>query len=138
MDAPAAKQTRLSKAQRGVLILMVFSVFINYIDRSNLSVAAPDVKMELGITADQLGRLLSAFFWTYAILQLAGGWLVDRYDFRWGYGIGFQIGALAPSGTGLATSFGALLMLRLVLGMGESVAYPAYSKIIATTFPQQH
>jgi ACS family D-galactonate transporter-like MFS transporter len=138
MDALAAKQTRLTKAQKGVLILMVFSVFINYIDRSNLSVAAPDVKAELGITADQLGRLLSAFFWTYAVLQLAGGWLVDRYDVRWVYGIGFLVWSLATSGTGLATSFGTLMILRLVLGMGESVAYPAYSKIIATTFPQQH
>ena len=101
MDATAAVDTRLSKAQRGVLILMVVSVFINYIDRSNLSVAAPGIKMELGITAEQLGKLLSAFFWTYAILQLAGGWLVDRYDVRWVYGIGFLVWSLATSGTGV-------------------------------------
>src|SRR5258707_10009710 len=99
MDAPMAVETRLSKAQKGVLILMVFSVFINYIDRSNLSVAAEDVRRELQFTPYQLGKLFSAFFWTYAVLQLAGGWLVDRYDVRLVYGIGFLVWSLATSGT---------------------------------------
>ena len=51
------------------LLLLVLSVCINYIDRSNLSIAAPLLKGELGISASQLGILLSAFFWTYTVTQ---------------------------------------------------------------------
>jgi ACS family D-galactonate transporter-like MFS transporter len=138
MRTAAVEEVRLTKAQWGVLLLLVVSVFINYIDRSNLSVAAPDVKTELGLTASQLGRLLSSFFWTYAIFQLVSGWLVDRYDVRWVFGIGFLAWSLATAGTGLATGFGTILTLRLLLGISESVAYPSYSKIIAGTFPERH
>ena len=59
-----------------VMGLLVFSVFINYVDRGNLSIAAPMIKDELGISATQLGLLLSAFFWTYAFCQLVAGWLL--------------------------------------------------------------
>jgi hypothetical protein len=65
-----------------VLFLLGLSVLINYIDRSNLSIAAPLLKDELGISASQLGTLLSAFFWTYALMQIPAGWLVDRFDVR--------------------------------------------------------
>jgi ACS family D-galactonate transporter-like MFS transporter len=63
-----------------VTTLLVVSVAINYIDRGNLSVAAPLLKSEMGITPAQLGILLSSFFWTYAAFQLVAGWLVDRFN----------------------------------------------------------
>src|ERR1035438_2056611 len=66
-----------------VLFLLGLSVFINYVDRNNLSIAAPMLKDELGISASQLGVLLSAFFWTYACLQPFAGWLVDRWNVNW-------------------------------------------------------
>ena len=66
-----------------MLVLLFLSVFINYIDRSNLSIAAPLLKDELGISASQLGILLSAFFWTYSTCQILSGWLVDRFDVKW-------------------------------------------------------
>src|SRR5260221_9715289 len=138
MSYASLQNSRLTRAQWGVLILMVVSVFINYIDRSNLSVAAPDVRAELHMSPSQLGSLLSSFFWTYAIFQLVGGWLVDRYDVRWVYGIGFFAWSLATAGTGLAGTFTTLLGLRLLLGISEAVAYPSYSKIIAGSFPEEH
>src|ERR1700745_983949 len=97
--------SRLSPAFVRILVLLFLSVFINYIDRSNLSIAAPLIKDELKISASQLGILLSAFFWTYSSCQLLSGWLVDHYDVKWIFAGGFflllrgtpssRVGALA-------------------------------------------
>src|SRR5258708_1180483 len=85
-----------------------------------------------------MGMLLSGFFWTYASFLILAGWLVDRYDVRWVFGVGFVIWSGATLATGLISGFAALMALRLLLGAGESVAYPSYSKIIAGNFPQTH
>lgn len=118
------------------LILMVVSVAINYVDRGTLSTAAPMLNVELAISPAQMGMLLSAFFWTYSFLQIISGWLVDRYDVKWVMAIGFLLWSVSTAATGLATAFGALFVLRLLLGVGESVAYPCYSKIIASHFAE--
>ena len=131
----STNRTRLSRTLIGVLVLLWLSVFLNYIDRSNLSIAAPLLKGELGLSATQLGVLLSAFFWTYACLQIPAGWLVDRFEVKWVFAGGFLIWSAATAVTGVLHSFAALLAVRVVLGMGESVAYPSYSKIIANHFP---
>jgi MFS transporter, ACS family, D-galactonate transporter len=129
------KSSSLSRTLIGVLVLLWLSVFLNYIDRSNLSIAAPLLKGELGLSATHLGVLLSAFFWTYAGLQIPAGWLVDRLEVKWVFAGGFLIWSAATAVTGLLHTFAALLAVRIVLGMGESVAYPSYSKIIANHFP---
>ena len=126
---------KLPRALRCVLALLAFSVFINYIDRGNLSIAAPMLKDELGMSASQLGLLLSSFFWTYSLFQILSGWLVDRVSVSWVMAIGFFLWSAATTATGFLHGFTALLLVRLVLGMGESVAYPAYSKILAMYFP---
>ena len=64
------------------LVLLVLAIFINYIDRGNLSIAASTIKDELHISAKQLGDLLAAFFYTYTAMQFISGWLVDRFDVR--------------------------------------------------------
>ncbi len=134
----ATSHPRLSGTLWRVLILLAFSVFINYIDRGNLSIAAPMLKEELGISTAQLGILLSSFFWTYATFQIVSGWLVDRFDVNWILAGGFFLWSLATAATGLVHGFVMLLVLRLILGIGESVAYPAYSKILAGYFPEHH
>jgi MFS transporter, ACS family, D-galactonate transporter len=121
-----------------VLILLGLSVFISYIDRSNLSIAAPMLKDELRLSASQLGVLLSSFFWTYASLQLFSGWLVDRLNVNWVFAGGFFLWSVATIGIGLVNGFFLLLALRLLLGIGESVAYPSYSKIIALHYREEH
>ena len=119
-----------------MLVLLSLSIFINYIDRSNLSIAAPLLKDELGITGTQLGALLSAFFWTYSFGQLLAGWLVDRFDVKWVFAAGFFLWSSATAVTGLVHTLVLLLAARIVLGIGESVAYPSYSKIIAQHCPE--
>ncbi len=118
--------------------LLVVSAIFNYIDRGNLSVAAPVLRTELSLSPAQLGVLLSAFFWTYACFQLVSGWLVDRYEANWILAGGFCIWSVATAATGLAWGFGGILLFRLLVGAAESVAYPAYSKIFATHFDENH
>ncbi|MGA8342708.1 MAG: MFS transporter [Candidatus Sulfotelmatobacter sp.] len=121
-----------------VLLLLGLSVLINYIDRSNLSIAAPLIKDELGISASQLGTLLSAFFYTYALLQVPAGWLVDRFDVKWVFALGLFIWSAATAVTGVLHGFVALLAIRVILGVGESVAFPAYGKILGGHFKESH
>jgi len=121
-----------------VMALLVVSVFINYIDRGNLAIAAPMIKDELKISESKLGFLLSAFFWSYPLFQAFSGWLVDRFNVNWVMAAGFFLWSAATGVTGLVHGFEALMIVRLVLGVGESVAYPAYSRILATYFPDSH
>jgi MFS family permease len=132
---PSEAKSRAS-AQWILLALLVASVFINYIDRGNLSVSATDIVRELSLTKTQMGLLLSSFFWTYAVCQLLSGWLVGRFNVHIVFAVGFLVWSLATAATGLATAFMPLLMFRLVLGLGESVAYPAFSKILASDYEE--
>src|SRR6266436_2510492 len=120
------------------LLLLGLCVFINYIDRGNLSIAAPLLKDELSISASQLGILLAAFFWTYTAMQFVCGWLVDRFDVRRVLAAGYLTWSLATVTTGLVRGFVMLLAIRLLLGIGESVAFPACSKILACHLPEHH
>ncbi len=119
-----------------VLFLLGLSVLINYIDRSNLSIAADLIKGELGISDLQLGALLSVFFWTYALMQITSGWLVDRFDVKWVFAIGFFVWSMATATTGILHGFTALVLIRVILGVGESVAFPSYSKILCNHFSE--
>jgi sugar phosphate permease len=84
-----------------VLTLLVLSVFINYVDRGNLSIAAPLLKSELGISASRLGILLSSFFWTYTAMLFVCGWFVDRLDVNRVLALGFLVWSLATAATGI-------------------------------------
>ena len=121
-----------------LLFLLALSVFINYVDRGNLSVAAPLLKGELHLSAYHLGLLLGAFFWTYVTLMIVSGWLVDRFDVNWVLAGGFAIWSLATGLTGIVNGFATLMACRLLLGAGESVAFPAYGKILARHIAQGH
>lgn len=114
----------------------MISVCINYIDRGNLSVAKSAIAKELSLNQEQMGRLLSAFFWTYSVSLIFAGWFIERMNVNWLYAIGYLLWSAATALTGYVDSFGMLLGLRLVLGISESVAYPCYSKIIATSFSE--
>jgi MFS family permease len=118
------------------LILLVVALLINYVDRGNLALAAPLLKMEWGMTASQLGVLLSAFFWTYTALQFVMGLFVDRWGANRMMTFGFLAWSLATVLTGAAMGFVTLLAMRLLLGVGESVMFPASSKILAQHLPE--
>src|ERR1700691_6582216 len=110
-DAPRADGTNR------IIFLLAVSVFINYVDRSNLSIAAPLLKNELGLSASQLGTLLSVFFWTYGCIQTPAGWLVDRCEVKWVFAAGFFVWSAATAITGILHGFTAGVVIRIVLGM---------------------
>jgi len=125
-----------SRPVNRVIALLALSALINYIDRGNLSIAAPLLKGELGLTFSQLGILLSSFFWTYSLFLPVSGWLADRFDSKWVMAFGFFLWSGATAVTGGLHAFGALLAARLMLGMGESVAYPCYARTLVRHVPE--
>lgn len=127
---------RLPRWLIATLVLLSVAVLINYIDRGNLATAAPLIKDELGLSATELGFLLTAFFISYVPMQVVVGWLADRFGAARVLLIGFIAWSLAMSLTGLAHGFATMVVLRLLLGVGESVFFPTSSLIIARSFPE--
>ena len=120
------------------LFLLAVATVINYADRGNFSVVAPYLKQEAGLSASRLGLLLSAFFWSYTVMQFLVGWLCDRFSAPLLIAIGFLLWSLATSATGLVRGFAALFLVRLILGIGEAVVVPGSSKIIAANLPEHY
>jgi MFS family permease len=111
--------------------LLTLAAFINYVDRGNLATAGPLIRDQFELSNTQLGLLLAAFFWSYTPGQLPAGWLAERLDARRVLAVGLAVWGAATALTGLATGFAMLLVLRMMLGIGESVMYPASFKILA-------
>jgi MFS family permease len=111
--------------------LLALAAFINYVDRGNLATAGPLIGEQFALTNTQLGLLLSAFFWSYAPCQLSAGWLAERLEARRVLAAGLAMWGAATALTGFAGGFTGLLVLRIALGAGESVMYPASFKILA-------
>ena len=118
-------------ANRGLILLLGAAVFLNYVDRGAIAVAAPLMKGELGLTATTFGIAVSAFFWVYAPVQLAIGWLCDRFSVYRLMAVGILLWAGSTLLMGFAGGFASLLVLRIMLGVGESISFPGSSKIIA-------
>ena len=114
-----------------VVTLLTLAAFINYVDRGNLATASPLIRDQFAFSNAQLGVLMSAFFWTYAPAQLPAGWFAERLDARRVLAAGLAIWGAATALTGVANGFLMLLALRVILGLGESVMYPASFKILA-------
>ena len=110
--------------------LLGLAVFINYVDRGTLGIAAPRMKADLGLSATQFGLAASAFFWVYAPGQLLMGWLVGRVNAAWLLAAGLAIWGVATALTGFVGGLVMLVALRLLLGLGEAVAFPAAFKLI--------
>jgi ACS family D-galactonate transporter-like MFS transporter len=132
-DTAGRKPTRV---RFKILSLLFVSVVINYMDRTNISVAATAITDDLQLTSVQLGILFSAFGWTYAALQIPGGILVDRFAPRFLYAfclIGWSAMTLFQ---GLARGFTGLLGLRLAIGVFEAPSYPINNRVVTGWFPE--
>jgi MFS family permease len=110
-------------------------LFINYVDRGTLPTAAHLMQGDLHLNDAQMGTLLSAFFWTYAFVQIPVGWLAERYGAHRILAAGLTLWALATMLVGAAHTFTGLLVLRLMLGLGESAGFPCVSKLLALVVP---
>ena len=119
------------------VFLLGTAVFLNYVDRGAIGIAAPKMKDELGLSAEAYGLAFSAFFWIYAPVQFFAGWLCDRFSVYRLMALGIMVWAGATLLMGFAGGFVSLLVLRVMLGVGESISFPGSSKIIAKHVPAE-
>jgi len=128
--------TRPTRARWMILFLISLMYLIAYMDRSNISVAAPQITREFGLSDTQMGLVFSAFVWTYAIGQIPGGWFGDRFGPKTVLTVIMVWWALASGSTGFARGFISLLAVRLVLGLGEAGAFPMATRGMQLWFPK--
>lgn len=122
-----------------VVALLSLGMVIAYIDRANLSVvlATPEIRDLFHFHDSMRGLLNSAFFWSYALLQIPAGWVVDRYGVKKPYAIGFLFWTVVSAATGLVNGVSQLILLRVLLGAGESVCGPASLRWIRWNCPEE-
>lgn len=120
-----------------LVVLMHIGMFFCYVHRSALSVAAPFMMEQLGLSTAVMGVMLSAFFWPYSLLQTPSGWAVDRFGVKRSYAWGYALWSVAATATGLARGMMTLMLLRGVVGVGQSVIFPAHGRAIANWFSER-
>src|ERR1700752_1859521 len=120
-----------SQASRLVLFVICLMYLIFYIDRVNISTAAPLMQKDLGLTATRLGIAFSAFAYPYAFFQIAGGWLGDRMGPRKTLSLCAVLVAVSTAWTGLVGGIAGLFLSRLVLGIGEGPAFPTATRALS-------
>jgi len=126
---------RVRRAQIVALTLLMVSGVVNYLDRGTLAIANPLIRKDLGLSLGEMGLLLSAFSWSYALFQLPVGGLVDRIGPRRLLGIGLVIWSIAQAAGGIVSTFGWFVVARIVLGIGESPQFPSAARVVSNWFP---
>lgn len=126
-----------TKKRYNILALVFITVVINYMDRSNISVAAAAISEDLELTKVQMGLIFSAFAWTYSSLQIPGGIIVDYVRPRVLYPIILVLWSLATLAQGFVNSLAALIGCRAAIGAFEAPSYPCNNKIVTSWFPEK-
>src|SRR6202050_5516221 len=128
-EAVASQAQRTLIRRRWLIAALLFLAgLINYFDRTIVSVALPVIALDLHIGPARIRVLLSAFFWSYALMQVPIGALADRYNLRWLYAGCFALWSLTCGLTGFSSSLGVMIVLRIMLGIGESIYLPGGMK----------
>ena len=120
-----------------ILALIFITVVINYMDRSNISVAASAIREDLDLTTVQMGLIFSAFAWTYSSLQIPGGIIVDYVKPRILYPFIMIFWSVATLVQGFVGSLAALIGCRAAIGVFEAPSYPCNNKIVTSWFPER-
>ena len=118
-----------------IAVLLFLNLFINFMHRINLSVAAPAIARDLRWDAGKMGLLFSSYQWTYCLFLLVWGSMSDRIGTRWINVISVTIWSTAGMLTGVAATFGSMLATRLALGAGEAASFPSSGKVVRQWFP---
>src|SRR5690606_34549911 len=134
MDKPNAS-VKPTRVRYFVLFLIFINVVINYMDRSNLAVAASEIDKEFNFTPVQLGLIFSAFSWTYLAFQIPGGILVNRFSPRILYACSLIAWSLTTMFQGFARGFATLFSLRMATGAFEAPAFPINNRVVSSWFP---
>jgi sugar phosphate permease len=118
-----------------IAILLFLNLFINFMHRINLSVAAPAIAKEFRWDAGKMGLLFSSYQWTYCLFLLVWGPMSDRVGTRWINGLSVTLWSIAGMLTGVAATFASMLATRLALGAGEAASFPTSGKVVRQWFP---
>jgi MFS family permease len=121
---------RIRRCQRTALCLITLAGMLNFVDRSALAVANPLIRHDLGLSAGQMGLLLSAFLWPYALCQLPSGLLVDRWGPRRLLGVSILAWSGVQALGGLASGLWGFAGARVALGLAEAPLFPGLVRIV--------
>ena len=132
----AAKPRRVGAMRWGIAVLLFFGVLINYFDRTNLSVTVGPLKSAFHLSAGDMGIVLSAFLWSYALMQIPAGLLLDRIGIKWVLRTVTWLWACACLMTAVISGTGLLIISRLLLGVAESPVFPGAMKATGYWFPR--
>src|SRR5271168_3000066 len=127
--------TKIPRKRWSIALLLGFGVLVNYFDRVNLSVSQDALHQSFGISTVTFGYLLSAYSWSYALLQLPSGLLLDRFGVRLVGRISTLLWSVASFAAAVSTGIGGFIAARLLLGVGEAPTFPANAKAIGYWFP---
>lgn len=119
----------------GISLLLGVGILINYFDRVNLTVATAPIIKDFHLTGGQMGILLSAYLWTYVLLQIPVGALLDKIGVKWLMRVGTLLWSIASFMTAIVSGLGLVFISRLILGIGEAPAFPGASKATGYWFP---
>ena len=136
-DQLTQQALRIPRRRWGIALLLGFGVLVNYFDRVNLSVSRDALQDAFGISAVMFGYLSSAYNWSYALLQLPSGLLLDRFGVRRVGIVSTVIWSIASFAAAISSGIGALVAARLLLGIGEAPTFPAYAKATGYWFPRE-
>ena len=134
--AEAVNAVPRSRRRIGILALLAVGTMINYLDRTVLGIAAPQLTQELGISAAVMGIVFSAFAWTYALAQIPGGMFLDRFGNKVTYFLALSFWSLFTLFHGFAVGLKTLLLCRFGLGVSEAPCFPVNSRVVSAWVPQ--
>ncbi|UOF91175.1 MFS transporter [Fodinisporobacter ferrooxydans] len=127
----------MKKHRWSMAILIAIGVIVNYFDRTNISVGMKPIAQEFHLNAIQMGIFLSAFAWSYAILQIPVGSLLDKIGVKWITRVGTIIWTIACMLTAVANGWGLIIVSRVLLGVGEAPYFPGAAKAMSHWFPRK-
>ncbi|MBI4664411.1 MAG: MFS transporter [Verrucomicrobia bacterium] len=136
MNSSNSPTHRLTNTRRWIIVELLFlASMINYFDRATISFALPLISKDLNLGPEAKGVLLSAFFWSYALMQIPLGTCADRFNLRWLYAGALMLWSIAQGLTGFAGSLAVLIFFRILLGIGEAIYLVGGTKVVSLFFP---
>ncbi len=135
IGAAAPPRSAWGRVPNQVLLLLCLMYMLFYVDRVNISTAAPLIKSDLSLSNTALGFAFSAFAYPYALFQLIGGWLGDKFGPRLTLGVSGLVVCASTALTGAVGGLASLVLVRLALGFGEGAAFPTATRAMAAWMP---
>jgi len=133
----AAQHIHPTKGRWYILLLIGLMYLITYLDRVNISTAAPVISKEFGFDKITMGAIFSAFVWAYALFQVPGGWLGDRLGPRRILTIIVGYWSVMTAATAMAGSAVSFIIIRFLFGIGEAGAFPVATRAMQLWYPRQ-